>query len=201
MAIRRRPAKCLVGWSVKYLRCSRSRPRPDCQRTGQRQRDTSSPNTAEPRGNARLPRRAGIAAPTVNSRPTAPRPRCGRCGSAASRLPTPWLIRADTGLSDHSCLFHPDCASENCRTQPSRSSSARTNASSSERGIATISTAGTRRPRATFQNGVCGKCSRQKTCHREMVRRSMSNSSASSRTRYPEGPCRMAATNTTTAPR
>ena len=118
MAIRRRPAKCLVGWSVKYLRCSRSRPRPDCQRTGQRQRDTSSPNTAEPRGNARLPRRAGIAAPTVNSRPTAPRPRCGRCGSAASRLPTPWLIRADTGLSDHSCLFHPDCASENCRTPP-----------------------------------------------------------------------------------
>jgi hypothetical protein len=121
MAIRRRPAKCLVGWSVKYLRCSRSRPRPDCQRTGQRQRDTSSPNTAEPRGNARLPRRAGIAAPTVNSRPTAPRPRCGRCGSAASRLPTPWLIRADTGLSDHSCLFHPDCASENCRTHRSES--------------------------------------------------------------------------------
>ena len=45
-------------------------------------------------------------------------------------------------------------------------------ASTSEYGRETISTTGTKRARAIFQNGVWGKCSRQKTCQRAMVRRS-----------------------------
>jgi len=85
--------------------------------------------------------------------------------------------------------------------QPFRSSWRWTNASRSDRGRAVTSTAGTRRARATFQNGVCGNCSRQKTCHRAMVRRSAPKSRFSSRTRRGEGPCRMAASKMTTAPR
>ena len=56
-----------------------------------------------------------------------------------------------------------------------------------------------KRLRATFQNCVCGKCSCQKTCQRAMVWRSAPKSWESSRTRRGEGPCRMAATRTTTA--
>jgi hypothetical protein len=53
----------------------------------------------------------------------------------------------------------------------------------------TISTTGTRRARAIFQNGVCGKRSRQKVCHRAMVARSIPKRRESSRTRRGVGPC------------
>lgn len=85
--------------------------------------------------------------------------------------------------------------------QPSRSSSRRTNASMSARGSAVTSAGGTRRLRLTFQNAVRGKCSRQKPRQRAMVRRSAPKSRFSSLTRRGEGPCRMAATKMTTAPR
>lgn len=80
-------------------------------------------------------------------------------------------------------------------------SSLRRNASRSDHGRVVSSTDGTRRPRATFQNGVSGNCCRQNTCHREMVVRSAPMSLDSSRTRRGEGPCRIAAIKTTTAPK
>ena len=64
-----------------------------------------------------------------------------------------------------------------------------------------ISTASAKRPLATFQNGVCGRCSRQKRCHRAIVPRSAPTSLASSRTRRGVGPCRMAAIKITRTPR
>ncbi len=51
------------------------------------------------------------------------------------------------------------------------------------------------------RDGVWGKCSRQKTRQRATLRRSAPNNWDSSRTRRGEGPCRTAATRTTTAPR
>ena len=61
-------------------------------------------------------------------------------------------------------------------------------ASTSEYGRETISTTGTKRARAIFQNGVWGKRSRQKTCQRAMVRRSAPKRVESSRTRRGDGP-------------
>lgn len=103
MAIHRRPAKRLVGWSVKYVRCSRSRPRPDCQRTGSG-RGVHRCQIRQGRAAARVqPRRAGIAAPTVSSAPRPPLwlrpsadvaadPRRRRCRNNRGQFPAYWPL-------------------------------------------------------------------------------------------------------------
>src|SRR4051794_28466891 len=87
------------------------------------------------------------------------------------------------------------------RAQSSSSAPRLRKAVSSARGRVARSTSGARRARARFQNGVWGKCSCQKTCHRAMVRRSAPKSWESSRRRRGDGPCRRALTKRTTAPR
>lgn len=87
------------------------------------------------------------------------------------------------------------------RPQPSQRSSPRRNPSTSDKGSVTISMTGKRRAQASFQNTVCGMRSRQKTCHRAMVRRSAPTSFDNSWTRRGVGPCCMAAIRTTTAER
>jgi hypothetical protein len=76
--------------------------------------------------------------------------------------------------------------------QPLQRGWRRRKASTREYGTARISTSGTKRARSIFQKGVCGKCSRQKTCQRAMVRRSAPKRVESSRIRRGVGPCRMA---------
>src|SRR5262245_29441154 len=87
------------------------------------------------------------------------------------------------------------------RAQSSSSGPRLRSAVSSARGTVATSTTGASRARASFQKGVWGKWSRQKTCQRAMVRRSAPKSWASSRTRRGEGPCRRALIKRTTAPR
>ena len=83
--------------------------------------------------------------------------------------------------------------------QPFSKEPGRRNASISDRGNLRTSMTGTIRLRATFQNGVCGKCSRQKACQRSIVRQSAPVSRDSSRTRCGVAPCRMAAIKITIA--
>ena len=73
---------------------------------------------------------------------------------------------------------------ENCKRQLQswQGLLARWNAPSSDRGKTTISTAGTRRPRASFQKGVCRMYSRQKAC---LARRSPGPYQTASKARGP----------------
>jgi hypothetical protein len=85
--------------------------------------------------------------------------------------------------------------------QPLQARWRRRKISTSEYGKELISKIGARRPRAIFQKDVWGKCSRQKTCQRAMVRRSAPKRVESSQTRRGDGPCRMALIRMTIAPR
>jgi hypothetical protein len=85
------------------------------------------------------------------------------------------------------------------RGQPLQGARGRRKASTSEYGKEMILTIGATRARATFQNGVCGKCSRYMICQRAMVRRSAPKRLDSSRTRRGDGPCRIALIRMTTA--
>ena len=74
-------------------------------------------------------------------------------------------------------------------------------ASTREQGRVTNLMTGTNRACALFQNGVCGKCSRQKTYQQAMVHPSAQKRVESSRTRRGDGPCRMVLMRMTMTPR
>src|SRR5208283_1190280 len=122
-----------------------------------------------------------------------------------ARMVDEHLLRAAGGQRESSIARPPGMVigerKRSSCSQSRRGSLLRKKASWRARGSVATSIALAKRARATFQNRVWGKCSRQKTCQRAMVRRSAPKRPQSSRMLRGEGSCRMAAAKKITAAR